>query len=97
MVNLGMNEYLSKDFIAKLLDAHMTDSNGAEHYAYSTLKRELMVAPGTDVVEVKHGRWIEEYVYAASPYDRLRYKCSLCGRTEEDKEDYCHCGAKMYG
>lgn len=45
---------------------------------------------------VKSGHWIEEYVYAASPYDRIRYKCSLCGRTEEYKEDYCHCGAIMY-
>lgn len=91
-----MSKYLSEEFIIKLLDAHLEDSRGAEHYAYNTLKRELIVAPGSDVVEVKHGRWIEEYVYAASPYDRIRYKCSRCGRTEEYKEDYCHCGAKMY-
>lgn len=58
MVNLGMSKYLSKDFIEKILDAHMLDSNGAEHYAYSTLKREFMVAPGADVVEVKYAEWI---------------------------------------
>ena len=50
-----MNEYLSKEFIEKILNAHMLDSNGAEHYAYSTLKRELMVAPGTSI---KTGKWV---------------------------------------
>lgn len=23
------------------------------------------------------------------------YKCSQCGRTESNKEDFCHCGADM--
>ena len=50
-----------------------------------------------DAVEVVHGRWIEDYVYAEDPHDRLRYKCSVCGRTKEYKEPYCNCGAKMDG
>lgn len=49
------------------------------------------------VVEVVQGRWIEEYVYDPDPHDRLRYKCSVCGRTEEYREPYCNCGAKMDG
>lgn len=89
-----MTEYLSKEFIAKLLDAHMTDSNGAEHYAYSTLKREFMVAPGSDVVEVKRGHW-ENNEYG--------YHCSVCkcdslydGFNHPVKASYCsNCGAKM--
>lgn len=44
---------------------------------------------------IRSGHWIEEYVYAADPHDRIRYKCSVCGRTEENKEPYCNCGAKM--
>lgn len=48
-----------------------------------------------DVREVLHGQWIEEYAYDPDPHDRLRYKCSVCGRTEEYREPYCHCGAKM--
>lgn len=90
-----MNEYLSKDFIEKILDAHMTDSNGAEHYAYSTLKRELMVAPGSDVAEVKRGRW-----YLADDGDGA--VCSECGTdfcallNEVMRFRYCpNCGAYM--
>lgn len=58
---------------------------------------ELNQVPTVDVAEVVHGQWVEEYVYASDPHDRLRYKCSVCGRTEEDKEPYCNCGAKMDG
>jgi hypothetical protein len=50
-----------------------------------------------DAVEAVHGRWIEEYVYDPDPHDRLRYKCSVCGRTEEYREPYCNCGANMDG
>lgn len=25
----------------------------------------------------------------------LNYRCSVCGRVEEYKEPYCHCGRKM--
>lgn len=49
------------------------------------------------VVVQKHGRWIEDYVYAEDPHDRLCYKCSVCGRTEEDRKPYCNCCAKMDG
>ena len=95
MVNLGMNEYLSKDFIEKILDAHMLDSNGAEHYAYSTLKREFMVAPGSNVTEVKRGRW-----YLADDGDGV--VCDKCGAdfcallNEVMRFKYCpNCGAYM--
>lgn len=87
-----MNEYLSKDFIAKILDAHLEDSRGAEHYAYNTFKRELMVAPGFDV---KHGRW-----YLADDGDGA--VCSECGTdfcallNEVMRFKYCpNCGAYM--
>lgn len=95
MVNPGMNEYLSKEFIEKILDAHMLDSNGAEHYAYNTLKRELMVAPGSDVAEVKRSRW-----YLADDGDGL--VCGKCGQDfcniylEVERFKYCpNCGAYM--
>lgn len=90
-----MNEYLSKEFIEKILDAHMLDSNGAEHYAYNTLKREFMVAPGSDVAEVKHGRW-----YLADDGDGV--VCDECGTdfcvllNEVMRFRYCpNCGAYM--
>ena len=59
-------------------------------------------APTADVVEVKHGEWLEheEMFYDGefhSEYPMKVYKCSSCGRVELDKEPYCHCGAKMDG
>lgn len=95
MVNLGMSKYLSEEFIEKILDAHLEDSRGAEYYAYNTLKRELMVAPRSDVAEVKRGRW-----YLADDGDGV--VCSECGEDfcniylEVDRFKYCpNCGAYM--
>ena len=84
-----MNEYLSKEYIAKLIDAHLVDSNGAEHYAYDVLKRELMVAPGSDVAEIKHGHWIVGLDGS--------YMCSECGKVfRYEIGYYCTlCGAKL--
>jgi hypothetical protein len=64
-------------------------------------------APAADVVEVRHGEWIPNTLEEHGeqfPYEKiivtfrpLDYRCSLCGRIEEFKEPYCHCGAKMDG
>lgn len=55
-----------------------------------------------DVVEVKHGKWLDNIekttTLGGSGIERevvCGYKCSLCGRTEIRKEPYCNCGAKM--
>lgn len=94
-----MDEYLSKSFIENILDAHLEDSRGAENYAYNIIKRELMSAPGVDVAEVKHGHWIEKYVYDSDPHDRIRYKCSECDLILDGVAQcftYCpNCGTKM--
>ena len=95
MVKNGMSKYIASEYLENLVDYYLGHSNGAEHYAFGVMRGEIRIAPAADVELVRHGHWIEEYVYAASPYDRIRYKCSLCGKTEEWKEPYCHCGAKM--
>lgn len=59
-----------------------------------------------DVAPVKHGKWIPHEVEQvvdnyASPhwniqyFRPLNYRCSVCGRIEENQEPFCHCGAKM--
>ena len=60
--------------------------------------------PTADVVEVRHGEWLDNYEKITTlggngvPKEYLcGYKCSLCGRTEIGKEPYCNCGAKMDG
>ena len=58
-------------------------------------------APAADVVEVKHGRWIEKETYLDIYYD-----CSICGESfcflegspTDNSYKYCpNCGAKMDG
>ena len=93
MVNLGMNEYLSKDFIEKILDAHLEDSRGAEHYAYDIVKRELMAAPGTSI---KHGKWVWKDFGDHNGF--LTLCCSECLETcgARENANYCpNCGAYM--
>lgn len=60
---------------------------------------------GADVEPVRHGRWIEKrrgakspegYYYWNTPLTHV-FVCSKCGRQEDKKEPYCHCGAKMDG
>lgn len=52
--------------------------------------------PLPDVVEVKHGEWIELPSYEAG---EKWYRCSKCGHYESTKtRAYCaDCGAKMEG
>lgn len=97
-----MNKYFSEEDIIKLLDTHLEDSNGAEHYAYETIKRETMEAPGVviapwdfEVIEFKRGRW-----YLANDGDGV--VCSECGTdfcvllNEVMNFKYCpNCGAYM--
>lgn len=56
-----------------------------------------------DAVEVVHGRWLPDMEeFDDDPAVGIRggvfqtgWKCSICGRTEQTKEPYCNCGAKM--
>ena len=57
----------------------------------------------SDVVEVKHGHWIED-IKEICPFNGIvpmkalvGYRCSVCNRPEFLKEPYCNCGAKMDG
>ena len=58
---------------------------------------ELMNVPVADVEEVRHGKWIAtktESAWNNAEYP-TEFRCSLCGRTEQQQEPYCNCGAKM--
>ena len=71
------------------------------------LQRSATISKALDLVnrqeaevEVRHGKWIEETALTENCwgyYKERVYRCSLCGRIEEEKEPYCHCGAKMDG
>ena len=71
----------------------------------ATVKRAIKEAPTADVVEVRHGEWVEdERTYCGA--GRCNYKCTVCGKlisavrrdTTEHLYPYCpNCGAKMDG
>ena len=73
---------------------------------WNAVLKILEKEPTADVVEAKHGEWIQEWELekGLEDNDEIPYiKCSLCGHTEWciDKErdatpNYCSdCGAKM--
>jgi len=53
--------------------------------------------PAIDAEPVKHGRWepILDGVWNLPMPVLSGYRCSECGRIENEKEPYCNCGAKM--
>lgn len=48
---------------------------------------------------VVRGRWepVLEGVWNLPMPACVGWRCSMCGREEQDKEPYCHCGARMDG
>ena len=66
------------------------------NYRLIITAKDVRNIPRADVAEVKHGRWIP-FLDGDSIMPERYYKCSKCGRVEEYKEPYCHCGAKMDG
>jgi hypothetical protein len=96
MVNLGMNEYISKEYIRNIVQKHWDDSCGAECYAYSVVLDDIDVAPIADVVEVKRGKWVWKDFGDHAGF--LTLCCSECLDTCGARENasYCsNCGAKM--
>lgn len=55
------------------------------------VKMEQIIREELPSVTHKSGKWIDR-----EEYDADRWKCSICGRTEQYQERYCpNCGARM--
>jgi hypothetical protein len=84
---------------------YMSPSDKARVDEIDTCIAEIINAPTVDAVEVVHGRWLPDMEeFDDDPAVGIRggvfqtgWKCSICGRTEQTKEPYCNCGAKMDG
>lgn len=96
-----MPRYIDADNLAQRIMyyiSHVPEHYG-EYYAYKVALKEIVGIPTADVVEVKHGEWLE--VDSDVGWELVR--CSLCGKENclcdgEDRTDYCpYCGAKMDG
>ena len=88
-----MAEYIERE---ALLERNMYgNTNPITHRTYA--KNLIESAPAADVVEVKHGEWIEHFNFGCWHYD-----CPFCDFgfatqiRNEDTPNYCeNCGAKM--
>lgn len=99
-----MAEYIKRTDVMKICESyseHCFNSNdSAGQDIVDRILDDVVEIPTADVVEVKHGEWIDDIQEFTSPAGVTQkylvgYKCSLCGRTERIKEPYCNCGAKM--
>ena len=85
--------------LRQMRDDYRSRYNGAEAAAIAEYCRDALIdIPTADVVEVRHGRWIEDGYYNEPCV------CSFCGEPCKDTVmgrpmcNYCsNCGAKMDG
>lgn len=54
----------------------------------------ILAVPAEDVTKVVYGRWIS-FLDGDHIMPERYYRCSRCGRVENRRQPYCHCGAKM--
>lgn len=105
-----MAEYINRETLLKAVEKMDRLDKESTPYEYNKEGYVLLIknAPTADVVEVKHGKWIQEWELekGLEDNDEIPYiKCSLCGHIEWniDKErnttpNHCsECGAKMDG
>lgn len=84
---------LLDDVIAYIASCERSDMLPVECSAITLIKN----IPAADVVEVKHGQWINERWEGLSSFSS---ECSLCGKRTLAYFRYCYCpncGAKMNG
>lgn len=64
-------------------------------------KESVDKIPSADVEPIVHAHWIPLYGRMYACNDKIGeivqtgYKCSACGREEEDRWQICRCGARM--
>ena len=96
-----MNEYISKEYIRNIVQKYWDGAcEDGELFAFGRVLDEIDDAPVTDVIEVKHGKWIP--VHHNGKF--TGGKCSVCGKFKKTYNmgtlyngyKFCHrCGAKM--
>ena len=101
-----MAEYIEREALLEILDGmydhHLTMYNYAADGATQDCIDAVIEAPTADVVEVRHGEWIDK---PSGRYMHIGSWCSVCGEKsgiggiESNRhKPYCpNCGAKMDG
>lgn len=66
-------------------------------WGYEGMREDLYNLPAADVVEVRHGEWVETITHNGCTWDS-DCVCSVCGKSGHPCNNYCEeCGAKMDG
>lgn len=102
-----MDEYIKRKDVLELSywhGEHPTTDNPFPSGVDAVDTNDIEAIPAADVRPVVKGEWIgmdcsywRHAAWGAYPVNRMRYKCSVCGRIENQKEPFCNCGAKMGG
>ena len=101
-----MSRYIDADKLRKdeIARCHCVPCVGSNDSNYKDLDEVLNDAPTADVVEVRHGHWIEHpQLDFEGGYSGANYECSNCHYADLydlDDAKYCYCpncGAKMDG
>lgn len=88
--------YIERESAIKSL---LNDSPEQVGYSREDAADCIRYIDAADVAPVRHGRWepVLEGVWNVPIPVLVGWRCSQCGRTEQEKEPYCNCGAKMDG
>ena len=95
-----MSKYIDADVLCKSLEEMASYQDEGKQSAILGVVATIRAKTAADVVEVKHGHWIER------DYGDVFYTCSNCnadwscieGTPQENGMAYCpNCGAKMEG
>ena len=95
-VNYGLEpvttEYIERETVVAFLE-----NMAASRYLIQCFENKEKF-PAKDVVEIRHGEWIELVRDLGKGRTITKYQCSLCGVYLAIEANYCpHCGAKMDG
>lgn len=96
-----MSRYIDADKLHNEVDTFCRNIRN-EKIHRSGIHSIIENAPTADVVEVKHGKWINEKTDVGYFFAEYCYECSVCGSSTGfgtyPKSRYCpYCGAKMDG
>lgn len=103
-----MTDYVDRNKVLageEFFGEHATWDNPMTEGCLAVRSDFIMNLPAADVVEVKHGRWIDKTWTTEddwSCYNHHIVICSVCNKqfdyTINEKSNYCpNCGAKMDG
>ena len=94
-----MKEYIERKAVLNAMSKAQSDRTWSmdDSDVMEQMFDNVETVPAADVAPVVHGEWEVYTEYCNFGLYQVGWRCSLCGRTENYKQPYCNCGAKMDG